>query len=607
MAGSGSPNAGDPNRSKHDGPSTSQTCSALQPCSTPYSLQSILTISFMRTELVYPTRPGNRVQAGAVPEDIWIDIAKDLEPIDVIRLGQTCRFLRGVTSTGTLWKMILRSVCSRYKLFAPSYPVDDMTVAHLQRIALGPYLWAKLVKKHAVRAEELAEQSKPITHVSTTSTATMMLRRMHDPNFMVPGGRFLVVLRNRQPWTPQETGLDSPVLELWDLGVAGTSLKPEPILISQTDTGLPPSLVIGMTVFSGEDGSTTLTAVVVSHSDDSGEHFFSVFTAEFRCERSVQPSFQPASRLVVPKIQDHLWSVVALYNNVLLFEALDNGVNLVWDFVAQTYTAFRFSFYDQFSRTTPLLFNGDTYAALLSNPNVAALSKIPKLTTIPAGRDIASFPDLRIISDAPTSTIPAYHDVISRGEPFSREGRFLSTVLPQYRDEAVPVSGHDYSSVPTADCMTRYEFSLGPGPDGARDTISYKPYMRAIMPEPKNMRITHVGTREHFSSSFFSSSQLQYFPYRGDQGRSIACIYSMIPQADSLMETQTPLEGVTERNAQQSDGRAFSNSEQTYPATLMLTPLPRNRTFYSSCISSGRLLSCTNGSDSQFFLEDYLW
>ncbi|KAJ3509558.1 hypothetical protein NMY22_g16252 [Coprinellus aureogranulatus] len=538
----------------------------------------------MHTELEYPTRPGNRVQAGAVPEDIWIDIAKDLEPIDVIRLGQTCRFLRGVTSTGTLWKMILRSVCSRYKLFAPSYPVDDMTAAHLQRIALGPYLWARLVERHAVCAEDLTEQSKPITHVSATSTATMMLRRMHDPNFMVPGGRFLVVLRNRQPWTPQETGLDSPVLELWDMGVSGTSLKPEPILISQTDTGLPPSLVIGMTVFSGEDGSTTLTAVVVSHSDDSGEHFFSVFTAEFRCERSVQPSFQPASRLVVPKIQDHLWSVVALYNNVLLFEALDNG----------------------FSRTTPLLFKGDTYAALWSNPDVVALSKIPKLTAIPAGRDIASFPDLRIISDAPTFTLPADQNAISRGEPFSREGRFLSTVFPQYRDEVVPIAGHGYSSVPTAESMTRYEFNLVSGPDGTRDTIAYKPFMRARMPEPKNMRITHVGTREHFSSSFFSSSQLQYFPYRGDQGRSIACIYSMIPP-DNPMETQTSLEGVTERNAQQSDGRAFSNNEQTHPATLMLTPLPRNRTFYSSCISSGRLLSCTNGSDSRFFLEDYLW
>ncbi|KAJ3525818.1 hypothetical protein NMY22_g10418 [Coprinellus aureogranulatus] len=526
--------------------------------------------------------PGGAVP-DAIPLELWIDIVDDLEPIDVLRLSQTCRFFHDILCTHDIWTRILRSICRRYQLFEPSYPMNDMDVSHLQRVALGPHLWANLVKRHAVTPVYLTPASRPITPVSTL---TMNDTPSEGSYFLIPGGRFLVILRNPNPGMNISDNTDPYTLELWDLGVVGTSPRSAPILLGKTDTGV--ASPNGSRLFIGEEGSTTLTAVVDSVEYPSVQSGINVFIAKFDGEENKIPEFKPVARLVLPRV-DHgyYWNVAALYQNRVLLET-GRELHMVWDFVNNTYTAFHFSEpTDLPNWLQPLHFDGDMFAAMSDgrySERMIMLYKIPELTGIPSSSE-APFPCWTRVAETPTYCLPP-KSLTRSGYLIASRGRSL-ILLPLLQDETyIPIVNGRISKV--GGSITRYIFTLEDGNKG-QPSISYKAIAQASLDDPSRMELAPASIRsECISSSFFSSSMLQLDLLSLN---TTIYIYSIVPNAHLPAK---------ERLGKDKDTAIC-------PATLMLTPLFGNRGFDGSCIASGRLLYSSAQRTAQVMVEDYLW
>ncbi|KAJ2919620.1 hypothetical protein MD484_g796, partial [Candolleomyces efflorescens] len=83
-----------------------------------------------------------------LPTELHISISQYLaiRPRDIISVLKTCRTLYDVYSQKAIWDTALRIVCQRDALFEPSYPLQSMTVAQLQRAAMGPDLWNRRLR-----------------------------------------------------------------------------------------------------------------------------------------------------------------------------------------------------------------------------------------------------------------------------------------------------------------------------------------------------------------------------------------------------------------------------------------------------------------------------
>jgi len=98
----------------------------------------------------------------------------------------------------------LRRVCVRHSVFAPTFPIADMTVLQLEHSATSP-------------TRLLARIRRDLPTGSIQPVCTRMLTKLpaasafHD-TFLVPGGRFLFT---RSPGN---------TIELWDLGFSPDSV-----------------------------------------------------------------------------------------------------------------------------------------------------------------------------------------------------------------------------------------------------------------------------------------------------------------------------------------------------------------------------------------------
>ncbi|KAF6757439.1 hypothetical protein DFP72DRAFT_234275 [Ephemerocybe angulata] len=156
-------------------------------------------------------------QKDDLPADIWFEIAILLEPRDLLTMKLVCTALYKMFTDLDLWKYVLHAVCHRHSLFVPSFPIDDMNIGELQRAALGPHRWSKLLERNALPLvdkksgpllEPLVENDYPFG-ITTASR-----------QFLVPGGRFLVIASRES-------------LGIWDLGTPGRPITSPPPLIAR--------------------------------------------------------------------------------------------------------------------------------------------------------------------------------------------------------------------------------------------------------------------------------------------------------------------------------------------------------------------------------------
>ncbi|KAF6752211.1 hypothetical protein DFP72DRAFT_457443 [Ephemerocybe angulata] len=151
------------------------------------------------------------------PSDVWYEIAALSYPPEIASLQSTCRALKGLLFQRQVWGAALKAMCRQNHLFEPSYPIQQMTVAAIQRCALGPYVFKRMVHRHSsvvARMESAQSLMKNPATKPVDVTARIKFRNQPKPDgsgtgvFLVPGGRFMVTF-------------DGDALTLWDVGVAG--------------------------------------------------------------------------------------------------------------------------------------------------------------------------------------------------------------------------------------------------------------------------------------------------------------------------------------------------------------------------------------------------
>lgn len=159
---------------------------------------------------------------GDTPSDLWYEIARLSYPPEIASLQSTCRALRELLFQKSVWVAALKAMCRQNHLFLPSYPTEQMSLANIQRCALGPYIFKKLVQENSsVVARSKDEQLLANVNPDSKAVRTIAKVDFQKPHgigdgmsssasgiYLVPGGRFAVVF-------------DGNSLALWDLGVAG--------------------------------------------------------------------------------------------------------------------------------------------------------------------------------------------------------------------------------------------------------------------------------------------------------------------------------------------------------------------------------------------------
>ncbi|KAF6765325.1 hypothetical protein DFP72DRAFT_867529 [Ephemerocybe angulata] len=162
-----------------------------------------------------------------VPTEIWTKILVEVEPFDVLSVGQTCRYLHSITSSNDLWRGLVDVMCTKHDLFQPSYPVEEMTLIQLQRATVGPSLFARRLQHRG------ASFGTPLSEASCLEPVSNSIVSPPRPTFfsqLVPGGRFMVwiYVSCMSTAAPNTNGTPSLTMELVDFGPPGSPLSSEP-------------------------------------------------------------------------------------------------------------------------------------------------------------------------------------------------------------------------------------------------------------------------------------------------------------------------------------------------------------------------------------------
>ncbi|KAF5338877.1 hypothetical protein D9611_008794 [Ephemerocybe angulata] len=260
---------------------------------------------------------------GVLPADLWFEIAIIVEPRDLLAMKLVCKALHEMFADRELWKYVLHDVCHRHSIFLPSYPIDDMSLTELQRAALGPYRWARLLKRKA----------NPSIRTESTRLLKPLKENNHPlgvaPNslqFLVPGGRFLFIAQRHS-------------LDLWDLGVVGRQPLEASTLIARVHTA-PPSRASalgldGLAVIPLDD--TTLRVAVALTGKNS---LFNVYDI---CPIEQDAKFQSVGSIAVhTEVEEKpVCKNLLIHGNRLHVSLTKLDISFIWDFSTGRYTTGR--------------------------------------------------------------------------------------------------------------------------------------------------------------------------------------------------------------------------------------------------------------------------
>ncbi|KAJ3536831.1 hypothetical protein NMY22_g5857 [Coprinellus aureogranulatus] len=197
------------------------------------SVETIVERRHPRVALIRPTtslppsrnalcaKEPNRIMAHIVelPLDLVLGIANLLGPQSILRLQSSCRTLRARLTIKAIWIQALRTVCRAHSVFYASYPVAEMSVMRLQRAAMSPARFTRLLDAHA--SFEYPACTVQPTGVTDIDIGEAVVSERH---FLVPGGRFLAISNPRS-------------LRLFDLGSPDCKALASPILLLSEDIG----------------------------------------------------------------------------------------------------------------------------------------------------------------------------------------------------------------------------------------------------------------------------------------------------------------------------------------------------------------------------------
>ncbi|KAJ3535506.1 hypothetical protein NMY22_g6459 [Coprinellus aureogranulatus] len=151
-----------------------------------------------------------------VPSDLWLDVVSFLEPSDVAALQSICVSLYSLIHQRSVWVSVLRSSCRDQCIFFPSFPVDDMDMDRIQRAALAPEQFTRLIQSKSQLSRDPPSLSSSLgVRLSLPSEAYVN----GNTYALVPGGRYLLAG-------------GSQGLRIWDLGPPDYYPLTEPALVA---------------------------------------------------------------------------------------------------------------------------------------------------------------------------------------------------------------------------------------------------------------------------------------------------------------------------------------------------------------------------------------
>ncbi|EDR03794.1 uncharacterized protein LACBIDRAFT_331240 [Laccaria bicolor S238N-H82] len=236
-----------------------------------------------------------------LPLDLLLHLFSFLDPLHIIALRKTCRTLHEATLQRQVWLNTLRRVCVANSVFAPSFPLTEMTLLELEHAAVVPSLWRSIGSaKHDDQPYRTKRTLRgPTSHGDdgiTTWGDTL------SDLFLVPGGRYLILFFDH-------------LMSVYDLGIT-------PDTLLDCNTRLLASVEIQFKwlflVHPSPDGSALRICVSDELAEDEDEQI----------GQSAQ------------WVMSHNFSQVAQF----LFKSdlfLRNDILTVWDFVADTSATWR--------------------------------------------------------------------------------------------------------------------------------------------------------------------------------------------------------------------------------------------------------------------------
>ncbi|KAF6754919.1 hypothetical protein DFP72DRAFT_354785 [Ephemerocybe angulata] len=155
------------------------------------------------------------VRIFSLPLEIHALVFLDLELVDLVYLGWTCRAFREIVSQRVVWENALRMVCARDGLFTPSYPFDEMDLCDLKRAALHPFQW-----NQRMLSIDPGEQGCLTPHREIPLPRDPRVNPQVEflDAYILPGGRYVV-------------GSSPNFITLWDLGPIHHSLEYPPRIL----------------------------------------------------------------------------------------------------------------------------------------------------------------------------------------------------------------------------------------------------------------------------------------------------------------------------------------------------------------------------------------
>ncbi|KAF5316989.1 hypothetical protein D9611_003484 [Ephemerocybe angulata] len=252
--------------------------------------------------------------------DLWMEIAALLEPLDILALQSTCRALNQALYRKSVWAVALRQVCCEHSLFLPTFPIDTMDTRQLFIAAMGPYRFKSLIESagsfasHADDAPALNPAHGPFT----SHQVSVLPQR--GASYLVPGGRFLLTFNCK-------------ALTLWDLGLVGSAKDidgPQPRGMAHID--FPPGTFVEFeTGYSSMNVSMRQDSLRVVVSGGSGRVMLKAFEISHFSETG-KSSFRHLGELVL----DYAANVrqIVIDGDRAIFESTEM---VVWDFISGLY------------------------------------------------------------------------------------------------------------------------------------------------------------------------------------------------------------------------------------------------------------------------------
>ena len=246
--------------------------------------------------------------------------------------------MHAVTQRRIVWLNAVRRMCRRHGVFAPSFPLEDMSITELEHASLCPSRLSSLIHNGVPLRSFVTRILEP----RTPSLVPNFEENLHCTDaFLIPGGRFLVV-------NSAHHGIC-----LWDLGIHGGKVpRFRPVaVIPEVDR----RLLCGPT----QDGLGIILVSCPSNSEfgsDPSDRTLRAYEI-YPCMNS--PQFTLLGSIQYPQQDVRVCRRPALYGDLLVFGLLSDSPDYIvaWNIRLDTAIAWRQDrrgFYDHHNVRSPL-------------------------------------------------------------------------------------------------------------------------------------------------------------------------------------------------------------------------------------------------------------